>query len=189
MKPLSSLRLAGIAALALTAVSADAITYVANRAVGTGSVDLSISTDGTLGALDVGNITDWSITVSEGGDSFTLNPGNSGQLINGGVFASATDLVFDFSGSNFWLIQTPGTGSGQPFWCVQGNGCFDFAGPGEGVLASFDDFTFTRSDYQGQVVIASAGAGGIPEPATWALMIAGFGLVGAAVRRRAAAIA
>ena len=29
----------------------------------------------------------------------------------------------------------------------------------------------------------------VPEPASWALMIAGFGLVGAAMRRRAAAAA
>jgi hypothetical protein len=29
----------------------------------------------------------------------------------------------------------------------------------------------------------------VPEPAAWALMIAGFGLVGAALRRRTAAIA
>lgn len=31
--------------------------------------------------------------------------------------------------------------------------------------------------------------GAVPEPASWALMIAGFGLVGAAMRRRAAAVA
>jgi PEP-CTERM motif len=30
-----------------------------------------------------------------------------------------------------------------------------------------------------------AGTGGVPEPASWALMIAGFGLVGSAARRRA----
>ena len=29
-----------------------------------------------------------------------------------------------------------------------------------------------------------AGNGGVPEPATWAMMIAGFGLAGAAMRRR-----
>jgi hypothetical protein len=29
--------------------------------------------------------------------------------------------------------------------------------------------------------------GGVPEPATWALMIAGYGLAGAALRRRAVA--
>jgi hypothetical protein len=31
--------------------------------------------------------------------------------------------------------------------------------------------------------------GGVPEPATWAMMIAGFGLVGAAMRRKQAALA
>ena len=31
-------------------------------------------------------------------------------------------------------------------------------------------------------------AGGVPEPASWALMIAGFGLVGAAARRRSAKV-
>jgi hypothetical protein len=36
----------------------------------------------------------------------------------------------------------------------------------------FDDFTFT------------VGAGAIPEPATWAMMIGGFALVGASMRRR-----
>ncbi len=34
----------------------------------------------------------------------------------------------------------------------------------------------------------SAVAGAVPEPATWAMMIAGFGLVGAAMRRRAAKV-
>jgi PEP-CTERM motif len=39
----------------------------------------------------------------------------------------------------------------------------------------------------GSTILASAqGPGGVPEPASWALMIAGFGLVGAAMRRRAA---
>lgn len=33
------------------------------------------------------------------------------------------------------------------------------------------------------------GAGGVPEPATWAMMIAGFGLVGFAARRRSQALA
>ena len=42
--------------------------------------------------------------------------------------------------------------------------------------ASFDSATFTASN-------------GIPEPASWAMLIAGFGLVGAAMRRRAAVTA
>jgi hypothetical protein len=49
-----------------------------------------------------------------------------------------------------------------------------FAGVANFVV--FDDITF-GSDVPG-------GGGVVPEPATWAMMIAGFGLVGAAMRRR-----
>lgn len=43
----------------------------------------------------------------------------------------------------------------------------------EAVDVAVDDFTF-----------GSARIGGVPEPTTWAMMIAGFGLVGAGMRRR-----
>ena len=36
---------------------------------------------------------------------------------------------------------------------------------------------------------AYAGGGNVPEPASWAMLIAGFGLVGAAMRRRATVVA
>jgi hypothetical protein len=38
-------------------------------------------------------------------------------------------------------------------------------------------------------VVEWSAAAGVPEPASWAMLIAGFGLVGAAMRRRALAIA
>jgi hypothetical protein len=37
--------------------------------------------------------------------------------------------------------------------------------------------------------VVGVGAGGVPEPASWALMIGGFGLAGAALRRRKALVA
>lgn len=46
-------------------------------------------------------------------------------------------------------------------------------GRGFDVYNGFDNFT-----------TAAGLAGGVPEPATWAMMIVGFGLVGGAVRRR-----
>lgn len=47
---------------------------------------------------------------------------------------------------------------------------------------------FEIDDVAGQ--LASDGSGStVPEPATWALMLAGFGMVGAAARRRGSSTA
>jgi hypothetical protein len=47
--------------------------------------------------------------------------------------------------------------------------------------------------FGGDTVIATEGAArvdpGVPEPASWAMLIAGFGLTGAAMRRRRIAVA
>ncbi len=48
---------------------------------------------------------------------------------------------------------------------------------------AYDDFHFDLADNGGGT------PGGVPEPASWALMILGFGLAGAALRRQRAAIA
>jgi hypothetical protein len=55
-----------------------------------------------------------------------------------------------------------------------------------GVDTSLGALTFTSID---QVTFTSTLAAPVPEPATWAMMIAGFGLVGAAMRRRPARVA
>jgi PEP-CTERM motif len=38
---------------------------------------------------------------------------------------------------------------------------------------------------QNQIYLASAGGGAVPEPSTWAMLLGGFAMVGAAMRRRA----
>jgi hypothetical protein len=47
------------------------------------------------------------------------------------------------------------------------------------------DKTFKLSDYFEIVTSSGLAGGGVPEPGSWTLMIAGFGLAGAALRRRA----
>jgi hypothetical protein len=52
---------------------------------------------------------------------------------------------------------------------------------------AIDELVFTgQRDFSAGVTFdnVTLGSGAVPEPASWALMIAGFGLVGAAMRRR-----
>ena len=56
------------------------------------------------------------------------------------------------------------------------------------VNGGWNDGTGT-SEYVGYVVEYSAGATAVPEPASWAMLIVGFGLIGAIQRRRNPSIA
>ena len=59
---------------------------------------------------------------------------------------------------------------------------FTLAAPGEVSFFIYDDFT---ADNAGGVSLAiDQVTSAVPEPATWAMMILGFGLVGGALRRR-----
>jgi PEP-CTERM motif len=60
---------------------------------------------------------------------------------------------------------------------------------GEGALSSVGIYLTTAfgPDQAGRLTVTLVG-GAVPEPASWAMMIAGFGLVGAAMRRRATKI-
>jgi hypothetical protein len=173
-----------LAASMLTATTAaDAITYVGSRTIGTGSVNISVTTDGTIGAIGSGNIVDYTIDLFNLDGTFTLTSANSDVLVTGGLSATANDLLFNFDGSGLALFQAPGLGSGQTFYCLQGfTNCYVPTNvPGEAVEAT-TDFVYPSVTQSGLQVIASAGV--VPEPATWAMMIGGFGLLGAAARRR-----
>jgi hypothetical protein len=50
--------------------------------------------------------------------------------------------------------------------------------------AGLDSIDLNLSSSSGFVLYSTEEGGVVPEPATWAMMIAGFGLVGAAMRRR-----
>ena len=56
---------------------------------------------------------------------------------------------------------------------------------GRALGANLDELTFTQVVNGSQDLTFSATITAVPEPASWALMIAGFGFVGGAIRRRA----
>ncbi|WP_255601949.1 PEPxxWA-CTERM sorting domain-containing protein [Polymorphobacter megasporae] len=55
------------------------------------------------------------------------------------------------------------------------------SGAGSGVFVHYDDIIAGANEYKFDL---SAAAAAVPEPATWAMMIGGFGFVGASMRRR-----
>lgn len=59
--------------------------------------------------------------------------------------------------------------------------------PGALSAAGIYDSTLFGKDQAGRLTVTVLG-GAVPEPASWAMMIAGFGLVGASMRRRVAKV-
>ncbi|MHA6724267.1 PEPxxWA-CTERM sorting domain-containing protein [Sphingomonas sp. RS2018] len=179
--------LAAAATLAVTG-TADAATYVSTtRTVGAGSVNLSITTDGTIGALTAANITAYSIAVTDPTGAITLTRANSSLGVSGtGFTATASNLQFDFGSNSGALFQSPSFGSGGPFYCLQGGatGCFDRNGAGEGLDALSCCSNVERTARTGLVTIATVTTSAVPEPATWGMMMLGFGGIGFAMRRR-----
>lgn len=95
-------------------------------------------------------------------------PGGVSAILNNGTPGNIVDFFYGFGGGKVYYSSIP----------------FDFYLGGGG--NNGDSF---RNIYGPNVVAQAASLAGdvngaVPEPGTWALMIAGFGLVGAAMRRR-----
>ena len=179
-------------ALLFAASSASAITYVANRVIVQGAgqafLNLSITTDNTLGVLSAANIVGWSVQATASGNHILQleGPGganNSSWYVQGThLTATTTDLYFDFTQPNSSIHSAIlyGTASGQ-LYCLMNAGCLaNYTGEG----LRFSNNTSITRPVSGNQIIASAAGGAVPEPGAWALMLAGFGLAGSALRAR-----
>jgi hypothetical protein len=165
--------------LALVSPSIASI-YNVNLSGWGGSVVGTIETDGTIGALQGGNIVDYSLTVSIGSDSSLIS--GTGPTLSSAFFANATStsLFFDFGPNSKYLLF--GAISGPPFsWvCFSGSA----AGCGHGnvqIRVNASAIIDSGSFYQG---LTEIGVAAVPEPSTWAMIILGFAGVGAMAYRR-----
>ena len=119
------------------------------------------------------------------------------NLVSPAVFAmSGTNVFLDASRSYsdqglplsfFWDLTDSGTFTEQgaivPFLVPVAP-----AGTGFTYVVRATD-SLTTSSASGTVYVVPGAPVGVPEPATWALMINGFGMAGAALRRRRATVA
>ncbi len=87
----------------------------------------------------------------------------------GGFTAPYNSLVGSIGG----VLQVLGTNFNGPAW---GNGAL--------TLYFWDSNFSDNTQFITADIGLNATGGGVPEPATWAMMIAGFGMVGATLRRR-----
>jgi hypothetical protein len=186
--------LGAVATLALLSsaypCTAAVITYEVSRTIGAGSVTGFIETDGTIGVLNTSNILDWNLKLNNGTNTFDLLGPLSGsnsaeQVVGADLSATATQLLFDFSGGDgYMILQAPTLFSGFNFWCAQGGTsiqCSNEPPGGTEIVNVFPAAANQFTDLSGTIAL---GTTGVPEPASWALLILGFAGVGFAGYRR-----
>ncbi len=157
-----------------------------------GSINFSqLANAGTDYWVDLG-YTQGVVNRPVGTDLISLNDGGLKTIT---FAAPVTDVYLAFTSWNGvtaafsapFTVVSQGTG----FW---GSGTFDVNGPSDAFFGNGEvhgvlkfagtftslSFTDTSENWHGFTV----GIGAVPEPQSWAMLIAGFGLVGATMRRR-----
>lgn len=147
--------------------------------VNTGNYTISLST--TSKAVNGLDTTVFANNI--GADDLTVFSGDlSGQtIVFGGRLDIALTSTFNYnpSGGNLLVNITYGGGSAGGVFLDARNGTF-------GTISSRAQNFGSAYDSYGLVTGFDVAGSTVPEPASWALMVAGFGLVGSALRRRVA---
>ncbi len=155
------------------------------KATGSGS----FSGSGTSYTLNLGSLASGSGSYSDNLGVGNTNGGFTYSELLGGSFAQGAGTGYSFSGANFAGIvggqqqagdllsfDTTGLSAGTYTKTITLNGYSSYTGLGNLALAPI---TLTIS-----ALVTGGAVGGVPEPASWAMMLAGFGMVGVAARRR-----
>ena len=185
-------------------VGAETVRYFGNKQVfiyneGVVSFDNELPT-GLTGASVVGGLAslgsgDWFAPGLSNTLAFAFNNGLGKIRVQWGAALDSLDFSFAIQRRNLVSNPTPfvqfgysGDPPGYPPGLVTGYNYTPFSGvisgtnPNDGVNAPYDE-TLAGFDlrYAGSSLATTTV---VPEPGTWALMILGFGLAGAALRRR-----
>ena len=188
---------AGIATSLTLAASANAADFIvdalansSNSGAGTGLGTISLVSGQaftTSAALDdlwsAGALPRWSNANGLTGASFANGVDESGEPIGTQIGADFGLLTIDgFSAPFGSLVGQIGTGPGS--YRLLGTG-FSGTAWDTGTLTLFywDSFTADNSGSV-EVSVLTGPTGVVPEPASWAMMITGFSLAGALLRRR-----
>jgi len=173
--------------------------FVAYGDVQSGAIGVTFTGIETI-KTGTGNGLPW-VTATDGGITYLDT-----AIQNGYVFRRAGFNLNDLPGNGDWFVKVSAfngaTLLAQTVFGESNNTKFEIAATGGDVLTHFQIQLVT--DIGGQTNVALDGAtvldgvgqiriedatAGVPEPATWALMILGFGAAGATLRRRRTVLA
>ncbi|CAM3191445.1 hypothetical protein SPAN111604_09530 [Sphingomonas antarctica] len=135
-------------------------------------------TDGAVWLQEVGSSASRTLSGLTAGKTYTVSFLQSGDNVPGANwnYNVAIDGGTIYAGSG--QTQAPGTNPGQQIMT-------SFVASGGTAVLSFTDATTASG---GNVVFDNVSVTGVPEAATWAMMIAGFGIAGVTMRRRRAQV-
>jgi len=176
---------ASIAAIAAAPASAQSVTYTF-----AGVFDCSINGN------PFSNVAATFTGIGDASNAFFAQDANFVPLTSLSANVPATGQTFDFgSGFNFWSSQAFGTSgfkTGNDFIAFTGLG--GYSNPSNLANTAVSVYYYATSPFAssgGDVIISnavdtsfSASVAAVPEPATWALMLLGFGAIGYSMRRR-----
>jgi hypothetical protein len=156
--------------------------YAVNRSVGFLTVTGVIETDGTIGPLSSANLVSWNLVIDANASTppfgtDTVSSLNSVVTNFGGLSATASSLLFDFSGLSAVVFER--LGADVSSWCLDGvlEAC---SGSAEAI--KFRSTIEYFEDRTGVQTVATA----IPEPASSTLLAGGaLGLLASRRVRRA----
>ena len=180
------------AALAVASAGADAQSvFVGQQTVGSASASYTITTDGATGILQRADLLSFTATLTNGTTTVTVD--TTAPYFNGDALSSdGANLYFNFGASAGSYFGIPGASSPQSYdyicWQASDSLCFypSIEAVGMNLSGTFAGAVNPAyvSAQSGNQIIGSLMPAALPDPSTWAMMLLGFGGVGAALRRR-----
>lgn len=124
------------------------------------------------------------ISVNGGGDFFPNQSTTIGTTVNLGFFAAGTPLDIVLNVITTGDLFRTGPGAGNPDGLAHADITYNFGGAGRTRVGFEDLFGGGDKDYNDHNFSFTNVQAPIPEPSTYALMLAGLGAVGFLARRR-----